>query len=81
MLANCLSRHKLEVTYANSCCRVLGKQDSLEFDDEEVDELLDVVQECLQGLFWHSIVFARTERGRDTGSHYKLANYLSKRSD
>jgi hypothetical protein len=68
-------------TYPNSSCRILGKQDALELDNEEIDELLNVIEERLQSLLWNSVVSARTERCRYAGSHDEFAHNLSKRGD
>lgn len=71
----------LKRTYAHGGCRILSKQDALELNDEKVDELLNVVKECLQRLLWDSVVFTWPERGRDTSSHHKFPDNLGKRSD
>jgi hypothetical protein len=41
---------------------ILGEQNTLELKKKEVDELFEVLQNCLNGFLGHGVVFARTER-------------------
>ena len=52
----------------NCCCEggncvgdVLGEEDALELDHEEVDELLDIFETRLESFPWDSIVFLGAE--------------------
>lgn len=47
-------------TYSCSHTNVLSKHDTLRFDDEEVDQLLNVVQGSLEGLLGEFVVASRT---------------------
>lgn len=40
---------------------VLGEQNTLELNEDKVDELLKVLQNSLDGFLGHGVVFARPE--------------------
>lgn len=65
---------------SNSDVDVLGEDDALRLDDEEVDKLLDIVQETLQGRLGNSEVLARPELGCNTLSKSSLSSDLCRSS-
>lgn len=48
-------------TYSNSVHDILGEQDALELDQEEVQELRQVLEDGLMGLLRDGVVSAGTE--------------------
>lgn len=48
-------------TYGNSVQNILGEQDALELNDEEIDELFNIVESSLEGFLWDGVVSARAE--------------------
>lgn len=52
-----------EVTHTSRGPDVLGKQNALSLNDEEVDELVDVANNGVQGFLGNSVVAAGTELG------------------
>lgn len=65
----------------NSGVDVLSKDYSLEFNDEEVDQLLEVVGESVESLTADGVVLARAEVGSKASVKDKLAGNLSSSSD
>lgn len=63
-----------------SCPDVLDEDDTLELDDEEVDELLGVVQEALKGLLGDDEVLARSHLGGNAIAKESLAYNLGRSS-
>lgn len=55
-----------EVAYQDGDPDILGEQDALEFDDEEVDELLGIIEGALERLLGNDEVLAGTEFARKT---------------
>lgn len=45
---------------------VLSEQNTLELNEDKVDELLKVLQHSLDSLLGHGVVLARPERAHDT---------------
>lgn len=60
---------------------VLGEDDSLELNDEEVDELLRVFQGCFQSLSWNCVILpgpeGRSQTLREDGLTGKLSGSRS----
>lgn len=48
---------------SNGMNDILGKKNTLELNDEEVDELLDVLQRCFKSLPWNCVVLLGSEGG------------------
>lgn len=63
-------------TYQDGGVDVLSKDNALEFDDKEVDELLDVSQHCLEGLAREGVVSLRSHLASETLSEDELAHDL-----
>lgn len=59
---------------SNGNVNVLGEDDALRFDDEEVDKLLDIVQQTLKGCLGNGEVLTRPELGGKTLSKSKLSS-------
>ena len=55
-------RHKGSQECYYSVCNVFGEQDSLKFDDEEVDQLLDIFKESFESLARYRVVALGPER-------------------
>lgn len=70
-----------EGAYPDRSVDILGIDDALDFDDEEVEKLLDVVQASLQGRARDSPVLARPHLGRKTVFEDELAGNLKGGSD
>jgi len=47
------------MTHSGGCRHVLNKEDALGLNDKKVDELVDVANNGVQGLFGHGVVAAR----------------------
>lgn len=80
MLARSTNALFPDVTHGNCGGRVLGEQDALEFDDEEVDELLSIIESRLKSLLRNLVVLTRAESGSDALSHDEFASDFSKSS-
>lgn len=63
-------------TYQDGGVDILGKNDALELDDKEVDELLDVSQHCLEGLAREGVVSLRSHLASKALSEDELADNL-----
>ena len=63
-------------THSDGHCNILGKQNALELNDKEVDELFNVIEESLQGLLGNAVVSTRTKGGSHTGASDSLSNDL-----
>ena len=63
--------------YGNRDDGVLSKQDALEFNDEEVDQLFEIVKGGFKGLLGDLVVSARSETAGDSSAHNKFASNLS----
>lgn len=50
----------------NGVSRLLGEENTLEFDNEEVDELFHVFQGCFESLSGNCIILLGSERGGQT---------------
>ena len=66
-------------TYRKCDEHVLGEQNALELDDEEVDELLRVLQRRLEALTRDGIVAPGTDAGQQALGQDELANTLGDR--
>ena len=62
----------------NSMSWLFGKQNSLELDDEKVNELLDIFQGCFEGLSWNGVVLPWSEGGcQSLGQDHLAAEFCS----
>ena len=68
-----------ETTYTNSHVDVLSKDDPLELNDEEVDQLFDIRQDALKRLARDGVVALRAHLAGKTIADGKLANQLGRR--
>lgn len=64
-------------TYSGGSSDVLGKDDSLGLNDEEVDELVDVPNKGIQSLTGNCVVSSRANLGGQTVVKNDLAEDLS----
>jgi hypothetical protein len=76
-----------ESAHSNCVQNIFGEQDSLEFNQEEVHQLTDVLQDPFEGLLRHGIVSSGTEGAGQTlrenksssdfksGGHFSIVNY------
>ena len=55
----------METTYSGRSIDILGEEDTLGLDDEEVDKLLHVADEGVKSFPRNSVVFAGAELGRE----------------
>lgn len=60
-------------TYGSRSIDILGKDDTLSLNDEEVDELVDISDHSVKSLSWDSVVLA----GADLGSQAVVQEGLS----
>jgi hypothetical protein len=67
--------------YSNRDDWVLSEQDALEFNDEEVDQLFEIVKGGFEGLLGDLVVSARSEAASNSSAHDKFAGDLSKSSN
>ena len=65
-------------TYCTSSKHILSEYKTLNFDDKEVDELLNVIQRCLHCFLRDLVVLAWAHRGCDTGAQGKLSYDFSR---
>jgi hypothetical protein len=65
------------VTYSNGGPDILGEENTLELNDEEVDELLNITSDALEGLAGNCVVFSGAHLGGKTLTEDKVANKLS----
>ena len=49
------------MTYGDSDGRVLGEQNSLGLNDEEIDQLLEIIKIALKGFLGNLVVSTRSE--------------------
>ena len=68
-------------TYSDRSPDVLGKEDALRLDDEEVDELVDVAKERIQCLPGNGIVLSGAELGGEARVQQGLTRDLGGHSD
>jgi hypothetical protein len=68
-------------TYANGSPDVLGEDDALELNDEEVEELLNIVEEALERLLGDDKILAGTHASGQAISENRMAGNLSCGSD
>jgi len=60
---------------------VLSEQDALEFNDEEVDQLFEIVEGGFKGLLGDLVVPARSETASNSSAHNEFAGNLSESGD
>ena len=70
-----------ELRYGNRSPDVLGEQNALSLNDNEVDQLVDVTDRGFEGLAGDGVVFAWTELARESGVHDGLTGDLGCDSD
>lgn len=63
-------------TYSNGGPDILGKEDALELNDEEVQELLNVTGDALEGLARDGVVLPRADLGGDALAEDEVADNL-----
>lgn len=69
------------VTYSCSNRNILGEDDSLPFNDEEVDEIFEIIERRLQDLFGDLVVSAWPDGTRNTRPHESFARGLGEGDD
>jgi hypothetical protein len=67
--------------YSNRDGWVLSEQDALEFNDEEVDQLFEIVKGGFKGFLGDLVVSARSETAGNSSAHDEFAGNLSKSSN
>lgn len=68
------------LTYGNGGPDVLGEEDALELDNEEVDKLLNIASDALKSLAGNCVVLPRAHLGGKTLAEDKVAKELGGRS-
>lgn len=68
-------------TYSSGDEQVLGEDDLLGLNDEEVDELVDISNQRVQCLLGNSVVLLGANLGSETGGEESLSNSFSQNSD
>lgn len=71
----------LTFTHSDGSVNILGKNNALELDDEEVEKLLDIVDGSFEALARDGPVAARANLGSEALVHDELASDLSSGSD
>ena len=66
----------METTYSCRSIDILGEENPLGLDDEEVDKLVHVADDGVEGFPRNSIVLARTELGREAVAQEELPSDL-----
>ena len=74
-------KYEKRMAYSNRGDWVLSEQDALEFNDEEVDQLFEIVKGGLKGLLGDLVVSARSETASNSSAHNEFAGNLSKSSN
>lgn len=67
--------------YRNRVDDVLREEDTLELNQEEVQELLHILQHSLDGILRDGVIFTRTERAREALGHNGLSGNFEGSSD
>lgn len=67
-------RYDNKRTYSNGGIDVLGKDDTLSFNDEKVDELLDVLGSTLEVLAWDDVVLSWTHLSSQAAVEHESTN-------
>lgn len=68
-------------TYRYGVEDILGKEHTLEFDEEKVKKLLEILQRCLESFSGDGEVFARAEGARKTLREEHLTGDLGSNRD
>lgn len=68
-------------TYRDRRIDILSEDNALEFNDKEVDKLLDILQHSLQSLTGDGVVFLRADLARQTLAKSEVADDLSSSGD
>ena len=69
------------MTYSNGVNKVLGEQNALELDQDEINELLKILQHGFDRLLGNGVVFARAERSDDALLQGELTTQLGESGD
>lgn len=69
------------VTYRSRSIDVLGEQDTLAFNNEEVDKFVNIANEHVKGLLGDGVVFPWAKLGREAVVHESLSSDLSSNRD
>lgn len=68
-------------TYSNGCPDVLSKENALGLNDKEVDELVDIANQSIEGLARNGVVLARSQLASQTVAKDSLAGNLGEDGD
>ena len=68
-------------TYRSRSIDVLGEYNTLEFNDKEVDQLLDIFEQPLEGFAWNDVVTLRPYLRGKTISKSELSKDFDAGSD
>lgn len=69
------------MTYGSRSIDVLGEEDALSLNDKEVDELVDISDQSVEGLAGDGVVLARTQLAGQTVAKDGLTGDLSEDGD
>lgn len=64
-------------TYCTGDHDILSKDNTLDLDDEEIDELLHILDGGLESLLWNGVIISWTERRDQSSRKNQLAHNLS----
>lgn len=68
-------------TYRGRSTDVLSEEDALGLDDEEVDKLVDIAEDSVEGLAGNGVVAARTQLAGDARVHNHFTGNLGGNDD
>ena len=68
-------------TYANSNPNVFGEEDSLKFNDEEIEKLAEIIREALKGVFWNDKILPRPDPRRQTAAENSMSDKFCRGRD
>lgn len=80
MLAHC-SENGVEIAYSCRCKYIISEDNTLRFNNEEVNELMKIPSKSIKSLLWESVVFSWADLGDETVVEKSLARCLSQNSD
>lgn len=61
-------------TYSNGCEQILNKDNSLEFDDDKVEEIVNLLKNALQILPWDGVVASGSHLTNNSLVSHRLAS-------
>lgn len=64
------------VAYRSGNCDVLGKDDALGLDDEEVNQLVNITDQNIQGIAGNGVIATGTKLASETRVHNQFAGNL-----